>query len=220
MMSNWKRCFKLMKYSYNYKLTLFTAVLYLLIAIFMFYTSREIPPSVTASGIMLYVSFSILMQLVANLQYANLVMAAPVHRFMDTRFNDAISGVAALLAYVIYSGATVLIIGDGTVDGVSVATVLIVMGFSIATFVVFYGICFKYFVGGFILTFFLYTILSGIGILTDAFGKMVNYNNGCAFLVGLVIVAAGWLISIGARKQVYKKPMSKYAASAGLRKHL
>lgn len=220
MMSNWKRCFKLMKYSYNYKLTLFSAVLYFLIAILMFCTSREIPPSVTGSGLMLYVTFSIMMQLVANLQYANLVMASPFRRFMDTWFNDVISGVAAILAYVIYSGAIVLIIGDGTVDGVSLATILIVMGFSIATFVVFYGICFKYFVVGFILAFILYTILSGIGIITDAFGKMVNYNNGYAFLVGLVIVAVSWLISLGGRRLVYKTPMSKYAASAGLRKQL
>ena len=104
--------------------------------------------------------------------------------------------------------------------GLTIAGIFIATAITMAVFTFYYVLYNKFFILSIFLSACSYMFIDVLSIicLEHSVGAWVNHNKALGFLVGLSILIISIIMSMIFRRIFYKKPVSPYSASAGLRK--
>lgn len=213
MWKEWKKGFQLMKYSYNFKANIGMGIFFMVIGFIMVLIG---PNSFLFGAVYFYLGTIMVLQLSYSLLFSQMVVASPKKRFIDIDFADFLSDVGAIFSYLLFCMFAVIkkYVFSGDINEYS--SLLPVLGISILVCMIYYSVCYKYFVVGsviFALVFATLLFASMSIVRKMTFGSLpVN------IIIGLVIIVIGCLISGIVRKCYYRKPISTLAMGAALRK--
>ncbi|MBQ7774778.1 MAG: hypothetical protein IJ379_02565 [Lachnospiraceae bacterium] len=218
-----KKCIKLMKYSYGLKANLFGAVLIFLLAFLGITAGIEIGMiGFMMSGLLFFLAFMMLIQLKDNLVFSCMVLASGKKRFLEVNYTDIYSTISVLGSYLLQSVLILVFVEDEAAEsaGITIADIFIVTSICMAVFTLFYILHNKFFFLSILLSAFSYMLIEVLStiFLEHSVSAWINHNKALGFLTGLGILGISIIISMIFRRIFYKKPVSPYSGSAGLRK--
>ncbi len=221
MMSEWKRCIKLLKYSYGFKANLIGSIVMLVLGIwFSPGASRIGVRGYMMTSVFIFLSFMIMTQLKDNMSFSNMVMASDRKKFLEITFTDIYSIIGGIGSYLLHAFLVIFFANKKFFEETSIASVLMITGITIAIFVIYYGFCNKFFGLALIvsyITYFIVEVCSDI-FFVNRIGDLVKHNTLLGLVVGIFFVASGIVISMVLRRLLYRKATSIYIGSFGLRK--
>lgn len=213
MWKEWKKGFQLIKYSYNFKMNIGLGIFFLVIGSFMSLLGTN---SFLFGAVYFYLGTVMVLQLSYSLLFSQMVVASPKKRFIDIDFADLLSDVGAIFSYLFFCIFAVVKIYVFSGDKSEYSSLLPVLGISILVCMIYYSVCYKYFVVGSVIfaLVFATTLFASMSIVR----KMTFGSLPVNIIIGLVIIVIGCLISGIVRKCYYRKPISALAMGAVLRK--
>ena len=220
MMGKWKTCFKLLKYSQNFKSIIWGAIIFFLLGLGMFVGVVKLDIRFAmASAILILLSFTMLLQLKEDLIFSDMVCTSSKRRFFDTVFSDVLWVSAGVAAYLIYAVMVFLFLENGNVEEFYAKNVLWISGLVIMVIMGFLPVSFKYYWPSLItLNLLNMMFLKYIDYLTEAGKTLIRVSTPMGFWMGLGMVLAGGVLSVVLRRILYKKPLSKWMVRQYLKK--
>lgn len=214
MMTEVKKSLKLLKYTFQFKLNMVVAVLFVILGLFWLVNG---PRGLYVATLYVYIGPCMLVQLTYNLLYANLVGASMVKRALDETFPNVVSLIGSLIAFT-FAVIYMIIYSMGYPgDEMSGGNMLVVIGLILLVTIIYYSVAYKWFVVS--------TILFGFGLATTLAFAMalliysdVEISLMQGSLIGFGIVVGANILGALIRKAVYKLPNSLLAAGRSLRK--
>lgn len=225
MITEWKRCIKLVKYGYNIKSTIACALIFFVIGLIICVLDQG--NMFILGGLYIVLGPLMLAQIIYTGLVSGMALSSPRRRFMEIQLQDGMQllvGVLGYLLVVLLAVAKVYLGHSESEIYISLGRdaygqMILHMGILTGILLVYMGIVYKYFLisillfaGGFA---FVYTGMWG-GV-TEIISS-VNMVSGT--LWGLLFVLIGAVLSGVMRRILYKKPLNKYALGAALRKQL
>ncbi len=221
MMANLKKSFKLLRYSHNFKGMMGVMALLFAAAIFIDILAFEYGYDFQILGnFLLFLALTIPLQLKEDLMLSQMLVSSGLRRFFDVNFADILLLLGSLASYLINIVFVVLLCEEGKIAGSSIAMLFLTLGCGIGMITVLFGFMMK----SMLFSFFAYFIMSiSRGVLMACIEKliekdMLNPSKLQAFVIGTCFVLVGNLIAMTLRRAFYKKPLSRFASSEGLKK--
>ncbi len=217
MLGELKKSFRLLKYTYNFRLNIAGAVIFLVLGIPMLLVDVE---SSILGGMYLLIAPYMLIQMLYSLVFGQMVAASPKKQFLEIQCVDILSGVINIVVYTLVVWVVRGVHG-GAGENIAALGMVIPFAAMIVIISVYYGACYKYMVAGTILFAFTYMVLYGI-VMSELSQRLVErfqLNFGSAYLIGMVLILMGNGISAWMRRCLYKKPYSPLSMGS-LRKAL
>lgn len=207
----WKFAFKCMKYSYNLKINLICAGIF--IAIGVLYETMDLVKGM--GGYLLIVVSMYPAQILYSVCGSQLVQSSPYKKALMTSMPTMLTLCSGLLSYVllvVLEGVR-MIIKPETADQ-SISTILMA-GILLLILDIYVGIVYKYFwVSMMLMCISIVGIYSNISFILRS-RQFTQLLSGCslpvAIVVGLCLALLGSLLQYGISLLVYKKPVSKQA---------
>lgn len=226
MMNEMKKVCKLIKYGYNFKMNMGFAILFTIFGVIfsvlgsMMSSENHMQPAVLSTLYMLLGPIMVI-QLLYTLLFCDIVKSSPKNYTLEVTAPNFFAAVIGILAYIfsIISAAIGIKVSPELAE--SYNTVIISSGLLIAVCLLYFGVCYKYFVLGtigFMVGFIV--VYGGVSAAVFKINDSFPIATGNSIFIGAVIVAVGILTSSIIRKLLYKKPISKLSAGAYLRKAL
>ncbi len=228
MIAELKRTWKLMRYSYNFKITIIGGIAILLTVLLMnglaLISVAVAVKGFMMAGLIFFLAVAMGLQNKDNLVFSSLVLSSRRRRFLEICFTDTYCLVSSILSYVLECICIFLFVKDAAIAevGISVATLFILTAMGIAVFTIFFGFYNKFYFLALFLCFLMYFVIDICSELPfiNELGGMVNHNKGLALLLGILIITVASGIAMILRRALYKKAISKYSGSVGLRKSM
>ena len=221
MMWEWKRCIKLLKYSYGFKANLIGSIVMLVLGIwFSLDTFHMGVRRYMMTSVFIFLSFIIMLQLKDNMSFSNMIMASHRKKFLEITFTDIYSVIGGIGSYLLHAFLVIFFANKKFLEETSTASVLMITGITIAIFVIYFGFCNKFFGLALIvsyITYFIVEVWSDI-FFVNGMGDLVKHNILLGLVVGALFVAAGIVVSMVLRRLLYRKATSIYIGSFGLRR--
>lgn len=215
MMSGIKRSLKLIKYGYALKSSVLVFVLFFVLGTWI----RCIQTDENAlSGIVCVIcGVLMLMQVHYYLLYANFVSASPRRKLLELTIPNVVSTIAGLLGYAVLVIVAIMQAKTLPQETESIVGTVLIGGLEIAALLMCFGAAYKYYVLSLSLFFVVFFVLlsGGMAVLNQ---WNLNLDVYSASGISLLFVAAGIVLSCVLRRALYKRPLSKIAAGASLRK--
>lgn len=221
-MKELRRIFRLIKYGYGFKLTMVLSVVLTVLGLVFLGIGYGMPYGDNVQPALLCTLYIMLgpisfIQILYSLLFSNMVKASPKNYTLDilvpNRFIIITGSITYLLSFV---GAW---IGAKRTPALAESYVIVILGCGlfVAVLAVYFAIAYKYFVAGTIgfLVGFL-GVYGGIAALL--LKKSLAFTMTSASLLGAAVAAVGIVVSCILRRLLYKKPVSKLASGASLRK--
>ena len=221
MIQELKRCFKLFRYAYGLKANVVGAVFMFLVALScIFFGSFMNLTGYVVSAICMFISFVVIVQLKDNYLFSGLVMSSPRKRCLEIGLTDLLILIAGIGSYLLNGLLVFLLRNSQTYKDASLASIFLVAGIEITTFIIDYGFANRYYVFSMVMMISGYFFVGfwGSDEYLSKIGSLVGHNAVYGFLAGGAIVVVGVLLSMGIRRLLYKKPLSLHVGSMGLRK--
>ena len=214
MITEWKRCAKLIKYGYNLKSSLAGAAIFFVWGIVMCVGTTDM---FSMGGMYMVLGPMFMIQCIYTSLSAGLSLSSPRRRFIETWFHDGLQLLIGLLGYALviliaiikitsthYAAEEITVYGQAILfTGMITGVLMIYMGIVYKTFL--FGIIL--FTGSFA---FIYAGLSN-GMFNGMFGALQSVTMVNGTLFGLLFIAIGAIISGILRRVLYRKPFSKYS---------
>lgn len=215
MMSDFKRSLKMFRYGYALKSSILACVLFAVLGIATLCLHSD---QSALAGIVYIICGALMpMQVHYYLLYANIVSASPRRKLLELTIPNVISAISGILGYAALLIGTIAHMNTVTQDAESNLGILFLGGLIIAALLMCFGAAYKYFVLSMLFFFFIFIVLYGGGVVVL---RMWNLNLDIyeAAGISLLFVVVGIALSCVLRSVFYKKPLSKIAAGASLRK--
>lgn len=218
MINELKKQIKLLKYGFNLKSSIVTAVIFFLIGIFL---SVYLMDSVSflMGGLYVVLAPAMALQVKQSLLVSGLVASSPKKRSLETWMTDILQMVIGVTTYLLLVAFAVWeqnLSANGAGD---YAKSLIYIGILEGILWVYYGIVYKSFwlsTIAFAITYFL-AMTNGFA---DGWFSKLSVGMAGAPLLGLLFVFLGNFLSAVLRRALYRKPLTKYAMGINLRKYM
>ena len=218
MTTDLKTVFKLLKYTFQLKTNCVSATIITILG-FLFLLAAPDTTLFMLGGFYLALGPLCILQMQFTLLYSNLGKSSPKARMLEISSIDVLSAVSILICYTFV--AIYITMRHGIAPADFPITYLFTTGIMYAALLIYFSLAYKTYVFGIILlvistiTVFRFSIfLVKIEImeshLSTFTGSLLGY--GCVFI--------GLLLSGLLRRLVYKRPLSKIAAGAKLRKQM
>lgn len=221
MIANLKKSFKLLRYSHNFKgmmgvmALLFAASIFIDILAFEYGYDKQI-----LGNILLFLALTVPMQLKEDLMLSQMLVSSGLRRFFDVNFADILLLLGSLASYWINIVFVILLCEEGKIVGSSIAMLFLTLGCWIGIMTVSFGFIMK----SMLFSFFMYIII-GIpcGVLMLCIEELSekgvwNLGKVQACIIGTCFVLVGNLVAMSLRRAFYRKPLSRFASSEGLKK--
>lgn len=225
MINNWKLGFKILRHGYGLVMSIIQGIAFFLFGgffLFLQISTNNFRGGIPGQVVLLCIGI-LPIQMLYSLSVSNLVLTSPVRKKLQT-------SVPAVLTW---SCMTFLYLATALVRGVmawnlpeirsSVCSELVVLGLVAMAMMLYLGMAYKYFVLSLLFLFPIIFISVNMGMPVELNWAVFSQGNASLILavaVGLACIGVGaigeYLISL----LVYKRPMSKIAQAAPLRKEL
>jgi len=217
MLKDIKLGMKLLRYSYGFKTNIALIVFFLIIGGLMMAL-----PKVSAfifGGTYVYISFVMFIQMSYMLLSVQMVSVAPHRKLFEQTFPDAIMLISTMLWYLVLTILVAVCISLRPHLRAEYTVSLVVVALGMAVMLIYFGVCYKFFLPASILFSFtfMYMLMYGREVVTIYLLKYVGVNLFANFVIGLVILLVACLLSMLLRKLFYKRAMSKMAMGAIVR---
>ncbi len=206
MLRELKKSFRLLKYTYNFKLNIVGAVVFLVLGIPMLLVDVK---SSFLGGLYLLIAPYILIQMLYNLLFGQMVAASPKKQFLEIHCVDILSSIINMVVYTLVVLVTRGVHGD-VGENMEALGMVIPFAMSVVIISIYYGACYKYMVAGTILFACSFMLVYGLSLseLSQRLVERFQFNYCSAYLIGMVLILMGNGISAGMRRCFYKKPYS------------
>ncbi len=224
MMNEMKKVCKLIQYGYNFKVSVGCGIVFVMLGVvFSILGSKmssalHMQPAVLST---MYVFLGPLMalQVLYTLLFSEIVKSSPRNYTLEVLAPNLFATIMGVFSF-IFSIISALIGMKVSPDlAENYYAVIMSSGIMLAGMILYFGVCYKYFVLGtigFIVGFLV--IYGGLSAYIFKYGVSFELTMVNSSLIGGGIVAAGIILSCVLRKLLYKKPISKYSAGAYLKK--
>jgi hypothetical protein len=228
MMSQWKKSLKLIKYGYQFKTNVVCGVIFMLVGIFFLVMEDGQDMSFGCSVGVLYIVLApwVMLQVLKGVLSCGIAAAAPKRRYMEIQMTDKCNFLIGTFSYVflvmilgIKSFVVSNQVGELGVPALyGAATIMLMM--------IYVGIVYNFFAVGIILVTAGWIMISSgwIGkfgrLLANQIGVQGDLPAPVCILLGLMMVWLGVALSGLLRRALYKKPVSKFANGAMMRKQV
>ena len=224
MMNEMKRVCKLITYGYNFKVNIGFGILFMLFGVLfsvfgsMMSSSNHMQPAVL-STIYMFIGPIMVVQILYTLLFSKIAKSSPLNYTLEVTAPNFFATLVGIFSY--------LFSVVGALIGMKVSpdltenyyAVIISSGILLAIMLLYFGVCYKYFVLGTIaFTVGFFVIYGGLSAFIFKYGvsSELNFVNSC--LISGILVAVGIILSCVLRKLLYKKPISKLSAGVYLKK--
>ncbi len=209
--------FKLLRYSYKFKVNVLFTCFFMLMGALMIFFNVE---GFLLGSIYLFLGPIMMLQMNYSLMHAQLVSVSGKRRLMELTFPNFVNCISAVLLYLTLSVLACVFAGLRPQQKTTYSISIIFVSILIVICMIYYGICYKYFIVGTIL--FACTFSAFYFIFRESlilfFMRTVGLNIPTTFSVGLVIILTGCVVSCLLRRAFYRKPISRLSLGANLRK--
>lgn len=215
MITELKKNWKLLKYTYQFKTNIITALIFVVLGIFWLLING--PEGLLLSTVYFYIGPLMLVQLTTNLLYSNMVTSSMQKKMLDRTFPNVMGWCSSLLSFVVPTiYMTVYSIKHPT-EELSGGNMLVVVGLVLVVTIIYYSVAFKYFVVSTILfaVCFALAFSCGMAFLVRS-GVEISMLSGS--LIGFVLIIVANIVAALIRKALYKLPNSPLAGGMALRK--
>lgn len=209
--------FKLLRYSYKFKVNVLIICFFVLIGVLMIFSNVE---GFLLGSIYLFLGPIMMLQMNYSLMHAQLVSVSNRRRFLELTFPNLVSCISGVLLYLTLSVLACVFAGLRPQQKTTYSISIIFVSIIIVICMIYYGICYKYFIFGTILfacTFSAFYVFFRESLILF-FMRTVGVNILTTFSIGLVIILAGCVVSCLLRRAFYRKPVSRLSLGANLRK--
>lgn len=214
MMQDLKTSWKLLKYTYQFKMNIAVAILFMVLGAIWLLNG---PRGLYVAALYVYIGPCMLVQLTYNLLYANLVLTSTAKKALDETFPNVVSFVGSLIALVFAIVYMVVYSNARPEDEMSGGNMLVVIGLIMLVTIIYYSVAYKWFVVSTILFCFCLAVTLAFGMALFIYsGVEISLLQGS--LIGLGIVIGANLLGALIRKALYKLPNSPLAGGRSLRK--
>ena len=205
-----------MRYGYGLKMSIGCVAFFLLAGIWLSFVAEMTP----AGAYMIMVAGMWPVQMICSLGTANFVRSSPWKRSVETAAPSLLGFLNFLACYLIVFLTYLPRFAAGA-QGAGIAGDMIIVGAMTALMMVFCGMAYKYMVAATIIFFASYfTIMTFSNVFTPWLIEHSSMHFFTGALIGLAEIVAGALAEYAITCALYKRPMSKSAQFAGLRKYL
>ena len=213
MMCDWKTGLKMLRYAYQLKLNLLLAILFVVIGIGCLCCGEKL---IVLGGTWLMLGLVYMMQPMFNLVFAGSVAASAKRKSLSLYAPDVMVVLAGVITYLVVAGI-------GWIKGYESADSLQLKQYMLASFVmmflllIYMGVAYHIFIAGSII----FAILVGFGsLLSCIMIQVFSLGLGQIYVIGFVLIVAGIVLNCVVRRLLYRRPMSKLALGAALRKRM
>lgn len=226
MMNEMKKACKLIKYGFNLKMNVIFGIIFTIFGIIfsvlgsMMSSSNHMQPAVLRT---MYIFLGPLMvvQVLYTLLYSEIAKSSPRNYMLEVTAPNFFATLIGVFSYV-FSIVGALIGMKVSPDlAENYYAVIMSSGIMLAVMLLYFGVCYKYFVLGtigFVVGFLV--IYGGLSAYIFEYGLSFKLNFVNSSMISGVIVAVGIILSCILRKALYKKPISKLSAGAYLKKEM
>lgn len=216
MMTEIKKCLKICKYGFQLKTNIIAGIIFFVLGLVWLFTNSGFNSLLAICYLLLAPLYSV--QILCSMLFSNMILSSAMRKTLDGAFPNLMGIVASVFAFgMTYVGLLVnpkMRMGTLADSG----NMVIGAGIVIATVMIYFGVSFKFFVGGIVVFFIAYLgVMAGCGILVEA-AKPTSLLMGS--IIGILIVVAGNVLGCILRAAVYKYSMDPLAGGASLRKAL
>lgn len=216
MISEWKRCLKMIKYGYNVKSSAVVAVIFFVVGILFCIVD---PHMSTMGGLYVVMGPMMLVQVSYTSLMAGLSLSSPRRRFMEIQLQDGLQLLVGILGYLLVVLIAVIVNGLAPEQSTNYTMSILCTGMITGILIAYLGVVYKYFVlslilfiGGFMFVY--------IGLWDTMVEEMPSINLAGAVFFGLLFILLGEVLGGIFRRVFYRKPLSKYSLGAALRKQM
>lgn len=217
MIKQIKMGIKMMRYGYGLKMSIGFVAFFVLAGITLSFVSETAP----GGAYMIMVAGMWPDQMICSLGTANFVRSSPWKRSAETAAPTLLGFLNFLACYLIVFLTCLLRFAAGAQESAAIAGDMIIVGTLTALMMVFCGMAYKYMVAATIIFFAAYLMLVTFSNMFKLW--LVEHSSMPFFagaLIGLAEIVAGAVAEYAITCVLYKRPMSKNAQFAGLRKYL
>lgn len=224
MMNEMKKACKLIRYGFNLKVNVGFGIIFTIFGIIfsvlgsMMSSSNHMQPAVL-STIYMFLGPLMVVQVLYTLLYCEIAKSSPRNYTLEVTAPNIFATLVGIFSYI----CSII----GALVGMKVSpdlaenyyAVIISSGILLAVMLLYFGVCYKYFVLGtigFVVGFLV--IYGGLSAYIFEYGVSFKLNFVNSSLISGVIVAVGIVLSCIFRKLLYKKPISKLSAGVYLKK--
>lgn len=217
MIANLKKSFKLLRYGHDIKGNTIAIIALLAGIILAYYLTFGVDFRMQLIAyVLLFFCFMIPLQIKEDLMLSRMLASSGLRRFFDVNFADILLLVGSLASFWINAGAVLLFFKEGALEGSTTAGLLLTSGCSIGILTIFQGLMVKQMAASIGMYF---SVCVCVGIMEEIIEDFTwNPGKVQALIIGACFVLMGNLIAMWLRRKMYKKPLSKYANSEGLKK--
>lgn len=208
---------KMMRYGYGLKTSIAFVIFFLLAGILLSLVSEMAP----VGAYMILAAGMWPEQVIGSLGTSGFVRSSPWKRSVETMAPTLLGFLGLLVCYLIIFLTCLLRFAADTQESAAIAGDMIIAGAVAALIMAYSGMAYKYMVAGtvmFLATYLMLTTFSDFFKLWLVANVQISFFAGA--LIGLAELAAGAVAEYAIACLLYKRPMSKNAQFAGLRKYL
>ncbi len=214
MMNELKTSWKLLKYTYQCKMNIAVAILFMVLGVIWLLNG---PRGLYVAALYVYIGPCMLVQLAYNLLYANMVTTSIVKKALDGTFPNVVGLIGSLAGYVFAVIYMTVYSNIYPEDEMSGGNMLVVIGLIMLVTIIYYSVAYKWFVVSTILFVFCLVVTLAFGMALFIYSGMeISLLQGS--LIGLGIVIGANILGALIRKALYKLPNSPLAGGRSLRK--
>lgn len=206
-----------MRYGYGLKMSIGFVAFFVLAGILLSFVSEMTP----GGAYMIMVAGMWPVQMICSLGTANFVRSSPWKRSVETTAPTLLGFLNFLACYLIVFLTCLPRFVAGTQESTAIAGDMIIVGTLTALMMVFCGMAYKYMVAATITFFAAYLMII---TFSNIFKFWLVEHSSMPFFVGALIglaeIVAGAVAEYAITCVLYKRPMSKSAQFAGLRKYM
>ena len=225
MINNWKLGFKILRHGYGLVMNIIQGIAFCVLGIAFLLFETLMPPygRMMAGQVIILCIGMLPVQMLYSLSASNLVLTSPVRKKLQTSVPAQLTWGGMTLLYLIIVLIRAAMSGKFPEGKSSVCNELVILGLVAMIIMLYMGIAYKYFVVS--LVFLIPVIYSSVymGMWADMKWSIFSQNNASfilATVIGLACIAAGAMGQYLLTLLLYKKPLSKMAQAAPLRKEL
>lgn len=225
MINNWKLGIKVLRHGYGLVMNIIQGIaffLFGLVFLFLQYSANFFRGGVPGQVVFLCIGM-LPVQMLYSLSVSNLVLTSPVRKKLQTSVPAVLTWSCMTFLYLVLAAVDVVAALNRPEIRKSVCSELVILGLVTMAMMLYLGIAYKYFLLSLLFLFPIIFISVNIGIPVELSWSVFNHGSASLVLaaaIGLACIGLGafgeYLISL----LVYKKPMSKMAQAAPLRKEL
>ena len=225
MINNWKLGFKIIRHGYGLVMSIIQGIAFFLFGGFFFFL--QISTNNFRGGIPGQVVFLCIgmlpVQMLYSLSVSNLVLTSPVRKKLQTSVPAVLTWSCMTFLYLTTALVRAVMAWNLPEIRSGVCSELVVLGLVAMAMMLYLGIAYKYFVLSLLLLFPIIFISVNMGMPVELNWAVFSQGNVSLILaaaIGLACIGLGAIGEYFISLLVYKRPMSKMAQAAPLRKEL